>query len=189
MRLPRITSYAVLAMFAVTTTWLALVVASPFMVPKGTLTDLSGAVGYKDNSELFSQLDPLPRAVYYVGDSQCHQLASRSYFLNDNQMPFCSRDLGLFIGLAAASGVALFLTISVNPLLLLFGLAPIGIDGGLQAVTSYESTNTLRIVTGIIAGISLAFLLALFMVTLKNESDMKKHETAAENQGGRSGKP
>ena len=188
MRLPKITSYAILFMFVITTIWLALVIASPFMVPRGTLTDLSGLVGVRDNAEAFSQLDPLPRAVYTIGDSQCHQIASRSYFLNENQMPFCSRDLGLFIGLAAASGVALFLTISVNPLFLLFGLVPIGIDGGLQAITSYESTNTIRLGTGVIAGVSLALLLAVFLMTLKAESD-KKRAVASDTQEGEPGKP
>lgn len=181
MRLPKITSVAVLVMFIITSTWLALVVLSPYLVPEGTLTDLSGLVGIRDNAESFSELDPLPRAVYTVGDSQCHQIADRSYFLNGNQMPFCSRDLGLFIGLAVASGVALFFTIHVNPLFLLLGLVPIGLDGGMQAVTSYESTNTLRIVTGIMAGVALALLLALFLVTLKEESGKKREAAAGES--------
>ncbi|HUV61072.1 MAG TPA: hypothetical protein VMW71_02770, partial [Thermoplasmata archaeon] len=62
MRLPKITSLAILVMFAFTATWLTLVVVSPFLVPSGTLTDLSGRVGYRDNSVVISQLDPIPRA-------------------------------------------------------------------------------------------------------------------------------
>ncbi|UCE92347.1 MAG: DUF2085 domain-containing protein [Methanobacteriota archaeon] len=183
MRLPRITSLAVLMMFVVTSVWLVLVVLSPYLVPEGTLTDLSGVVGMRDNAEAFSDLDLLPRAVYTIGDSQCHQISERSYFLNGNQMPFCSRDLGLFIGLAVASGVAVFVTTSVNPLLLLLGLVPIGIDGGLQAVTDYESTNPLRITTGVIAGISLALLLALFLVALKDEADRKREQSETDSVG------
>ncbi|MDH3364714.1 MAG: DUF2085 domain-containing protein [Thermoplasmata archaeon] len=188
MRLPRITSLAILIMFAIFATWLLVVVVSPFLVPSGTLTDLSGKVGYRDNSEIISELDPIPRAVYWVGDTQCHQIANRSYFLNDNQMPFCSRDLGLFIGLAVASGIAAFFTLPVNPLLLLLGLVPIGLDGGLQLITSYESTNALRLATGIIAGLALAFLLAQFLLALKNERD-DRQDGACEPEKARSGKP
>ena len=176
--MPAITSLAVLVMFVITSTWLALVVLSPYLVPAGTLTDLSGLVGVRDNAEAFSDLDPIPRTIYTIGDSQCHQIADRSYFLNDNQMPFCSRDLGLFIGLVAGSTVSLFIVIRINPVFLLAGLAPIGIDGGIQAVTSYESNNSLRVVTGIIAGIALSLLLALFLVTLKEESNRKREAEA-----------
>jgi uncharacterized membrane protein len=178
MRLPKITSLAILVMFVLTATWLTLVVVSPFLVPSGTLTDLSGRVGYRDNSEVISELDTIPRVVYWVGDSQCHQLVDRSYFLNDNQMPFCARDIGLFIGLAVASGIALFYVLAINPVFLLLGLAPIGVDGGLQLVTSYESTNALRLVTGIIAGLVLAFLLAQFIMALREGRDVPSDDTS-----------
>ncbi len=176
MRLPRITSMAILLMFALTASWLTLVVISPFLAPSGTLTDLSGKVGSRDNSDVISDLDPIPRVVYWIGDSQCHQLANRSYFLNDNQMPFCARDVGLFIGLAVGSAVALFYVLTISPLFLLLGLVPIGVDGGLQLVTSYESTNALRLVTGIVAGIALAVLLAQFMMALREGHDVPRDE-------------
>ena len=169
MRLPKVTSLAILVMSALTVAWLALVVASPFMVPAGTLTDLSGRVGYYDNVEIFTELDPLPKAVYRIGDAQCHQLANRSYFLNDNQMPFCARDLGLFAGLAFASAFALFVRFTVNPLYFLMGLAPLAADGGLQLFTSYESFNALRLATGLLAGGALALILATFLLGFKDE--------------------
>lgn len=170
MRFPKITSFAILVMFAITAVWLILVVASPFLAPSGSLVDLSGRVGYHDNAELISGLDPVPRAVYWIGDAQCHQIADRSYFLNGNQMPFCARDLGLFVGLAAASAFALFFRLAINPLLLLIGLVPIGADGGLQLFTSYESFNALRLTTGTIAGGALALLLAQFLLALRDET-------------------
>jgi len=188
MRLPKITSLAILVMCVLTATWLTLVAVSPFLVPSGTLTDLSGRVGYRDNSAIISELDPIPRAVYWIGDSQCHQIANRSYFLNDNQMPFCARDLGLFIGLAVASGIALLFMLTINPVFLLLGLAPIGVDGGLQLVTSYESMNALRLVTGIIAGLALALLLAQFIMALREGRDVPRDNTS-EPQDDTSSKP
>jgi uncharacterized membrane protein len=38
---------------------------------------------------------------------------------------------------------------------------PMALDGGIQAITDYESTNLLRTATGLLAGIALAFFLAI----------------------------
>lgn len=169
MRIPFITSIVILIAFVISSVWLALVVASPFMVPHGTLEDLSGTVSVKDNIAAFEDLGPLPKAIYSIGDVECHQISDRSYFLNGNQMPFCARDLGLFVGLAAGFGLALFYRVKVNPLYFLLGLIPLGIDGGLQAFTDYESNNPLRLATGIIAGVALAILISIFVQAFQVE--------------------
>ena len=156
-------------LFAASLLWVALTIAAPFMVPAGTLVDLTGTVGMRENDDQFEGLGLVPRTMYVIGDLECHQIAERSYFLNGNQLPFCARDLGLFLGLAAGFGVAAFVSIQVNPVLLFLGLTPLGFDGGIQLVTEYESFNTLRITTGIIAGFALALLLALFILALREE--------------------
>ena len=183
MRIPKVTSAAVLLMFAITLVWGALVVVAPMLVPAGTLTDLSGRVGVHDNDVLFDELSPVPHAVYWIGDAECHQLANRSFFINDNQMPFCARDVGLFVGLAAASGVATFVRYKINPLFVLAGLVPIGVDGGLQMVTEYESNNLLRVATGLLAGVVLALLLAHFMFALQEERPHAEAASADEVRG------
>jgi uncharacterized membrane protein len=175
MHLPKLTSPVLLAVFIICLAWLALVVSAPFLVPSGTLLDLSGSVNVKDNTALFHSLSPLPKAIYTIGDVECHQIASRSFFLNGNEMPFCARDLGLFLGLAAGFGLAAFYRYKLNPFLALAGLVPMGIDGGLQLVTSYESNNALRIITGVIAGVSLAILLAFYVFLIQADSK-KKHQ-------------
>jgi uncharacterized membrane protein len=108
-----------------------------------------------------------------IGDTECHQLANRSFFINGNQMPFCSRDVGLFIGLAVGAGVATFIRYRINPVLALAGLVPIAIDGGTQMLTDYESTNTLRLATGVVAGVALSLLLAHFMFALQEDPEPK----------------
>lgn len=154
--------------FVISFAWLALVVSVPLMVPADTLQDLSGRVGTRENTSVFSGLSPLPRAIYTVGDIECHQIAERSYYLNGNQMPFCARDLGLFVGLALGFAIVSFFRFRGNPFLLLLGLVPMGVDGGLQLVTTYESTNPVRLATGILAGASLALLLALYVHALED---------------------
>lgn len=174
MRLLRITSPVLLAVFIATTGWTLLVVTAPLMVPSGTLEDLSGVVGGHENEDQFDQLSLLPHTIYWLGDAECHQIADRSFFLNDNQMPFCVRDLGLFIGLAFGFGLVSFYRYKINPIFVLVGLIPIGIDGGLQAVTSYESNNFLRMVTGLVAGFVLSLMLAHFLFVIQEDKGKRK---------------
>lgn len=159
----RLTSRTVLVGLIICVAWLVLVFSTPFMVPSGTLKDLSGRVGTRENIATFSDLGIVPRAVYTIGDVECHQIADRSYFLNGNQMPVCSRDVGLFAGLVLGFAAACFVRFKGNPVLLLLGLVPLAVDGGLQLVTRYESNNPLRLATGIVAGTALALLLALYI--------------------------
>lgn len=169
MRIPFVTSIVLLLVFLLCSLWLVLVVVSPYLVPSGTLVDLSGRVSVRDNVEQFRNLDPLPKAVYSIGDVECHQIKERSYFLNDNQMPFCARDLGLFMGLAGGFGLIAFYRFRLNPILLMLGLVPMGLDGGIQLVTDYESNNPLRLMTGIVAGVALSLIIAQFVFLMQDD--------------------
>ncbi len=162
-----ITSGVLLILFVASAIWVALSVTAPLLAPSDTLLDLTGTVGMRENDAQFEPLSIVPRTIYIIGDLECHQIAERSFFLNGNQMPFCSRDLGLFIGLVAGFGIATFISIQINPALLVLGLLPLGLDGGVQLVTEYESTNSLRVATGVLAGAALALLLAMFIIAFK----------------------
>ena len=180
MKLPHITARAILLAFVVATLWLVLILISPYLIPAGTLTDISGRVGGHENEDQFEGLNPVAHAVYWLGDAECHQLANRSYFLNDNQMPFCSRDLGLFAGVALGFGIATFYRPKVKPWLYLIAIAPLALDGGLQAITSYESNNPLRLATGVLAGVGLALLLAEFVFVLAQDASEAKAKKPTE---------
>jgi len=171
MKLPRITSSVILAVFLLSSAWLILVVISPMLVPSNTLVDLSGRVGGHENEDQFKDLGAVPHAMYWLGDAECHQLSHRSYFINGNQMPFCARDLGLFIGLAVGFGLVSFYRLKIHPILALMGFLPMAIDGGIQAITSYESNNPLRLITGLIAGIAGSLLLAHFVFVIQEDRD------------------
>jgi uncharacterized membrane protein len=163
-----------LALLILSAVWLALVVLSPLLVPSNTLKDLSGVVGGHENESQFKTLGAVPHVVYWLGDAECHQLASRSLFLNGNQMPFCARDVGLFLGLVVGLFTATFVRWKIPPLLVLMGLVPIAIDGGLQQVTSYESINPLRLATGLVAGLVLALLFAHFLFVIGEDKAKPK---------------
>jgi uncharacterized membrane protein len=163
----------ILCAFAI---WLALVFIAPLSLPTGSVTDLSGSIGSIENWDSIEQMNPLAATVYLIGDSQCHQLLERSYTINGNQMPFCSRDLGAFIGLVAGMALAFSGRLRVNWKMALLLLVPMGLDGGAQLISSYESTNSVRLATGILAGVGVAYLLDWFATRMlepkgtKNES-------------------
>jgi uncharacterized membrane protein len=151
-----------LTMLAIFVAWLAMLLVSPFTLPSGSVRDLSGSVGRLDNPAQEARMNPFADAVYTMGDIECHQIAERSFYLNGNELPVCSRDIGISIGLLTGMLIGILYVRRINLFLLALGLLPILLDGGLQSVSSYQSNNTLRLITGIIAGVAAALLLCEF---------------------------
>jgi len=152
--------FVVLVFFMV---WFLLTVIAPFTLPANSVKNLSGIVGRIDNEDTIEGMNPLAKAIYTAGDAYCHQISERSYYLNGNQMPFCSRDEGIFLGLAIGMMVAIVTRYQISALVLILGIVPIAIDGLMQLLTSYESTNPVRVITGLLAGAVVALLISLFV--------------------------
>ncbi len=136
----------------------------------------------------WTELDLFSAFIYGFGDLNCHQKHERSWTVNGNQMPVCTRDIGIFAGIAVAGflfsrrGVNRWTVrdslLSVAPdewvadfylrdrrALLAFGglflfLLPVALDGGIQALTDYESNNLKRIVTGVPMGFAVGLLIS-----------------------------
>ena len=133
-------------------------------------------------SFVWTDLNPLWAIAYGFGDLNCHQKHERSWEINGNQMPVCTRDVGIFLGFFL--GCLIFglrgfnrwtvrdTFLSVFPdrlistiyekdlrlaavfVIMGIGLAPMGIDGFTQLLLeSYESNNPLRIATGAVSGL------------------------------------
>ncbi len=134
--------------------WLSLLLFSPYMIDNGSTGDLSGVVGKYDNKDVIEEMNFLAKFIYYVGDLNCHQLSHRSYSYNDNQMSFCARDTGIFLGLVLGFMYASRKKIVLTLPLVIAALLPIGLDGTIQLLTDYESTNPKRLITGLIAGVA-----------------------------------
>ncbi|MBN1390298.1 MAG: DUF2085 domain-containing protein [Candidatus Thermoplasmatota archaeon] len=134
-----------------------LLISSPFLVENGSI-DLGdeGSVGEIDHGGVISDIEnPLARFAYRFGDRYCHQMDRRSFFLNGNQMPVCSRDIGLFSGLFLGCVAGSSYRKGMKLRVLVFFLAPMAVDGLLQALTSYESFNILRLLTGSLGGMGI----------------------------------
>src|SRR5690554_4541281 len=89
----------------------------------------------------------------------CHKKPERSFFYRGKQFPICSRCTGIFIGYIIGI-IIIILSFLFNyqipkPQYLFILITPMAIDGTMQFLTSYESTNIKRLITGILSGIAI----------------------------------
>jgi uncharacterized membrane protein len=169
----------VLVPFIITLVWALMMVAAPLSLPAGSVTDLSGAVGTRDNADQTAKMNPFAKWVYDSGDFNCHQKASRSLFINGNEMPYCSRCVGIFFGLAIGTAISLFYIVELRLRYIAAALLPIGIDGGMQMLGFWESTNPVRLATGGLAGaltgMALGYIFFVIGMALKDRRRGRSH--------------
>lgn len=109
--------------------------------------------------------------IYWIYSFTCHQKASRSIFICDHQYGWCARCTFLWMSTLVTSGLVFYFrptfrfkgsSLKASALLCM----PLVLDGGIQflgtmysilfnAVPFYESTNTLRAITGILFGLGI----------------------------------
>ena len=155
---------------------------APLALPHGSANDLSGFVGVSDNEKLIDEMPSPWNLIYGFGDRLCHQKAERSFFINDNQMPFCSRCTAIWLGLAIGLGFMIFYKIKLDGkflILILIGLVPIGIDGVGQLFDFWESNNIIRLTTGLLIGVVCGIAIGLIIDEIrelrrKNKEEKKK---------------
>lgn len=83
----------------------------------------------------------------------CHQRVDRSFFIKGYQFPVCARCTGLIIGYMAA--IVIYGFIKFRFIIYLALVCPMAIDGITQYIKLRESTQFLRIITGILGGYGL----------------------------------
>ena len=147
----------------------------------------------------WTDLNPIAATVYAIGDLNCHQKHYRSWEINGNQLAVCVRDIGILFGFVACcliwqqrglnrwtlrdtflsmlpdDSIEKFYYKDQRMMLMIvimgIGLVPMGIDGFTQLLTSYESTNTMRIITGVPAGFVGGWLFSAMFSARPHEFD------------------
>ncbi|MFA5101900.1 MAG: DUF2085 domain-containing protein [Candidatus Thermoplasmatota archaeon] len=160
--------------------WLVLLFLAPLMIPAGSVPDLSGVVGSVENDAVINDLSFPWNVVYSVGDRLCHQRSERSLYINGNEMPFCTRCTAIWLGLAIGLGWMVFYTIELTEkfvYVILLALLPIGVDGVGQLLRFWESTNVLRLLTGLPAGIICGVALGIIYDEVRSFQVFKKTKT------------
>lgn len=109
--------------------------------------------------------------IYFNFHFLCHQMPERSLFIFGNKMPVCIRCAGIYFGFLIGTIIYPFIrgleTRDIpHKWILIIALLPVGIDGLTQLVGLRQSTNDLRVVTGMILGVLSAFFIvpAFFQV-------------------------
>jgi uncharacterized membrane protein len=151
--------------------WTVSLVIVPFMIPSSYTHNLAGSSWAIDNFNQFSPMNIYPKVVYLIGDITCHQIAERSYYFNDNQMAVCSRCFGIYLGILIGMVVALIKKINLTGkfvVIVLLSVLPLGIDGTGQLFGYWVSTNTLRLITGLLAGTCVGAAFVVSVVELQN---------------------
>ncbi|MCJ7698090.1 MAG: DUF2085 domain-containing protein [Thermoplasmata archaeon] len=160
--------------------WVLLQFLAPLVLPPGSVSDLSGVVGFSDNDQVIGNMSFPWNVVYTSGDRLCHQQADRSLFLNGNEMPFCTRCTAIWLGLAIGLGFMVFYTMELNEKFLvaiILSLIPIGVDGIGQLFGFWESINFIRFITGLLAGMVCGVAIGVIIdevKTIRVSKDSKK---------------
>ncbi len=131
-----------------------LLILAPYLEPPGTVyLGNDGAANVIDHRDIIDNMsNPVARAVYFFGDWECHQHASRSFFLHGNQMPVCARCTSIFLFMGLTAVALVFFRVRISMIWIMLLIIPMVLDGGIQLVTPYESTNLMRFITGALAG-------------------------------------
>lgn len=91
----------------------------------------------------------------------CHARPDRSFYFRGKQFPICARCTGELIGMIAGIPIVIFQGCPRFVIVLVM-MIPLVFDGFLQRLTSYESGNIRRLITGILFGIAMIFALIYF---------------------------
>jgi len=143
--------------------YLGSIVTAPLFLAPDTVdfgeNGLSGKIDFEEERRNASMTGFI-YWLYWEGDMNHHQKASRSYFVNGNEMPQDTRDLGIYAGIAVALAWSTRRMYRIKAWGLLLGLVPIGLDGGVQLLTNFVTINPFRVFTGFLCGITVGFAFA-----------------------------
>ena len=89
----------------------------------------------------------------------CHCKEERSFHYKGEKFPICARCTGELVGILFALISCFFYRPSIPVCIVL--MIPLIVDGFVQRLTSYESTNPRRLITGVLFGYALFMLLII----------------------------
>lgn len=168
-----------LVIFGLSIFWTISLFIAPMTLTPNAVSDLDGHSNIVDFGDLWDSLPPYQRAIYYFGDMNCHQKWYRSFTINGNQMPVDARMTSIFLFVNLGFTAMIFAEIDSSLSITMFNsfpkkfrtfigkrikpeifmsvvtilaILPVAIDGFTQLLTPYESTNLMRVLTGISLG-------------------------------------
>lgn len=115
-----------------------------------------------------------------IGYAVCHQLPEKSIFIEGKQLPVCARDTGIYFGSLLSLFFILFsrrrrsnsIPVPYISFTFVFFMLLMGVDAVSSYVGFRETTNSIRLLTGLLVGISLP----LFMYPILIDNLFEKHD-------------
>lgn len=92
----------------------------------------------------------------------CHRRTDRSFYIKGEQMPICARCTGELVGMIVALLTCFLYRPSILVTLIL--MIPMVVDGFTQLLTSYESNNIKRVITGLLFGYAIVMLFVIIAI-------------------------
>ncbi len=111
-------------------------------------------------------VEPLAGQIFRAYHAICDQIPAHSFFIMGHQMAFCSRNFSLYGAVWLGSMIFRFVRHFLRPLkwyYLILLLLPMALDGGTQLFGWRESTDLLRVITGLLFGLGLAWFALPFV--------------------------
>jgi len=88
----------------------------------------------------------------------CHSIPERCFCINNHRLPICARCTGILIGGIITIAINFILNPTLNLIFSVAFIIPMVIDGTTQLFGWRKSNNSLRFLTGFLAGIGIVFL-------------------------------
>jgi uncharacterized membrane protein len=122
-------------------------------------------------------VEPLAGRIFASYHAICDQIPSHSFFILGHQMAFCSRNFSLYFAIWAGTMIFRFARqrMHVRPLpwpVLVMFLLPMALDGGTQLFGWRESNDLLRVITGLLFGLGIAWFALPFVQDAINEAEL-----------------
>ena len=127
--------------------WLAASLIAPFTVQSNSVNDLSGRASFIDNEKVWGNMNPFAATVYFLGDIFCAGDIGPFILSERKSDPFCARCTAINVGALIDMLIAPYYNPIFNLVLLTLGVLPMVVYGGMELVSSYRSTNLLRVIT------------------------------------------
>ena len=96
----------------------------------------------------------------------CHCMDERSFHFHSRKFPICARCTGEFVGIIFSLFSCFFFRCKVTTSLVL--MIPMILDGFIQLLTSYESINARRFITGFLFGYGIFMLFVISTIAAFN---------------------
>ena len=142
----------------------ALSFIAPLLIDPGTVRGMDGNANMLDYSNQWDSLPVIPRIVYYFGDFNCHQIENRSFLINDNKMPMCSRCIGIFAGMSLGIGIAILAPVRVTATEIILKVLPGIISRRVERIDRRINKRMRTDLRISVLLVSLSFLLAIPMI-------------------------